>query len=171
MREIPREQEPNQEVEEIEKLLKEIPFAAGASITEVEFENNRKIITSGAKKMIAGKRLSQTELEFLTKEKRPEEVMFTSFEVMTKVFSRIGVDAKMIEEIKKHEGEHFDEAVKRGLNPKIVISFLKLENGTIQFRPSIKVGFKEGLDKTAEDIKRVAGAPEELSPGDEKMIN
>jgi len=163
--------EPEQQNElEIEALLDKIAKAAGSAVLKEEFEQRQKKIDEAAKKMVSGQKLIKPEIDFLSQESFPNEVEFSSFELMAEVFLRIGLGQELIDEIIEHERAHFDAAKEKGLDAKIIIKFYKLKNGSIQFLPAIKTGFEEGGDSTSENIRKVVSAPSTPSPSDKSKI-
>ena len=151
-------------------LLDKISKAAGSAVLKEEFEQRQKKIDEAAKKMVSGQKLSKPEIDFLSQKSFPNEVEFSSFELMAETFLRIGLGQELIDEIVEHERAHFDAAKEKGLDAKIIIKFYKLKDGSIQFLPAVKTGFKEGDDSTPENIRKVASSPIAPSPSDKSKI-
>ena len=71
----------------------------------VQAENlnfSEKGVDEAAKKMVSGQKLSKPEIDFLSQESFPNEVEFSSFELMAEVFLRIGLGQELIDEIIEH---------------------------------------------------------------------
>ncbi len=156
---------------DLEALLNKIANAAGSALSIDEFERNQKIMTDAGKKMTSGVKLHQEEINFLAKKDWQNEVYLHNFKIMREVFVKLGMTEEQIKYFEEHEGAHFEEAKKLGLNPEIIIKFYKLKNGQIKFKTAIKIGFKEGISSTSESLKSIAKAPKEPSPHDKKMVD
>jgi len=168
----PENREPGQEQNElkVEEFLNEIAAAAGSAPSIEEFESRQRKITDGAKKVISGKKLTEEESRFLAQESFPGEVKFPNFEIMTEVFFKLGLTQDLINGIVEHEKAHFDTAEAEGLNPSIIIKFYKLKDGSIQFLPSVRSGFKEGKSGVSESLKKTYGSPSTPSPSDKERM-
>ena len=156
---------------EINKFLDEIALAAGNALPVEDFEKRQKTIEAVAKKMIAGKQLTEDEFKILSQESFPNEVSFPDIQTLVEVFSKMGLEENLIKEIAEHEKSHFDSAKERGLSAQPIIKFYRKKDNSIQFLPAVKVGFVAGGGSTADNIKRVASSPQELSPSDKDIIS